>query len=870
MLKYFVLALTLTVPANAFLGLDAVVDPVADFFGFGKETNSIKPAVPKPIEPANKSGKSNCPIVHHSSSYFQNKVPEVHEEFVPALERIIKYAEESDVKLYITSSFRKNTDVHGAIVPPAVKSNHLVGRAIDMNIVYKGGFCNSDCLAGHLTGDVAKFIEKIRADHGLRWGGDFTPRDTVHIDDGLNIQDPAKWDSDAERTSAVPRTIELLTSTCDGRAASRIGGVRRRAKTRQSVCARQCVRVARCCYYAAPNAADSNISRGRREFDLPPPDAQQQPICCRVMTAAAAVGGDPPLIREEDDDDDDDVVAATTISPLQQPAAINDRRFTYTNPDDVTMGGDSKNATNSSSTTASTSSSEAGGTAASSSSPDTDAVRRKPTDFFFLRSIGEGSFSTVYLAKERTTDRKFAIKVCEKARIRKENKVHLIHREKEVMARLSKQDSHPCFVRLYCTFQDSERLFFAMTYAERGEMLDFLRKLGSFDDEVTQFYAAELVSALDYLHRLGVVHRDLKPENVLLGGNMHILISDFGSSKILGQQDGPSASHPMKLAESRPTKERSSFVGTAQYVSPEVLNGKPVGPSCDYWALGAIIYQMLAGLPPFRAANEYLVFQKIINSNYTFPQGFPAVAKDLVEKLIVQNSAQRLGSDEMGGVAVLKEHPFFAGVNWVTLHTQEPPALKPYLPASGDEPAFHSDYHVPEDLEPGLNEAAMTRLLGLQLSGFDTVKVELTGENDSKEERRRRLEDQRKNNPYHRFVDDNLILKSGLVDKKKGLFARRRMFLLTEGPHLYYVDPTNMELKGEVPWSRQMRPEAKNFRTFFVHTPNRTYYLFDPSRNAIEWCEAIEKVREMYFCHEDEAPKDIVVPTNNRRGASKR
>lgn len=77
-----------------------------------------------------------------------------------------------------------------------------------------------------------------------------------------------------------------------------------------------------------------------------------------------------------------------------------------------------------------------------------------------------------------------------------------------------------------------------MTYAERGEMLDFLRKLGSFDDEVTQFYASELVSALDYLHRLGIVHRDLKPENVLLGGNMHILISDFGSSKILGQQDG--------------------------------------------------------------------------------------------------------------------------------------------------------------------------------------------------------------------------------------------------------------------------------------------------------------------------------------------
>lgn len=80
------------------------------------------------------------------------------------------------------------------------------------------------------------------------------------------------------------------------------------------------------------------------------------------------------------------------------------------------------------------------------------------------------------------------------------------------------------------------------------------------------------------------------------------------------------------------------------------------------------------------------------------------------------------------------------------------------------------------------------------------------------------LENQRQTNKYHKFVDDKLIIKSGLIDKKKGLFARRRMFLLTEGPRLWYVDPISMDLKGQIPFSAEMRTEAKNFRTFFVHT----------------------------------------------------
>lgn len=106
----------------------------------------------------------------------------------------------------------------------------------------------------------------------------------------------------------------------------------------------------------------------------------------------------------------------------------------------------------------------------------------------------------------------------------------------------------------------------------------------------------------------------------------------------------------------------------------------------------------------------------------------------------------------------------------------------------------------------------------------------------------------------HQFVENNLILKMGPVDKRKGLFARRRQLLLTEGPHLYYVDPVNKVLKGEIPWSQELRPEAKNFKTFFVHTPNRTYYLMDPSGNAHKWCKKIQEVwRHRYQSHPDAA-----------------
>lgn len=468
-------------------------------------------------------------------------------------------------------------------------------------------------------------------------------------------------------------------------------------------------------------------------------------------------------------------------------------------------------------------------------------VKKKPSDFIFGKMIGEGSFSNVFLAKEISTKKEYAIKVLEKRHILREKKTQYVQREKEVLLRLN----HPFFIKLHFTFQDEERLYFGLSYARRGELLDYIKRLGCFDENCTRFYTAEIIEALEYLHSMGIIHRDLKPENILLNDEMHIQITDFGSAKILDlpptEENSVAQRNSSVNADNK--QRKNSFVGTAQYVSPEVLQNNCSYYSSDLWALGCIIYQLLSGQHPFWGNHEYQIFQKIVKLEYEIPAGFNADAKDLVTKLLVLDPTQRLGCQEMGGYDTLRSHIFLSGIDWETLHLQKPPELLPYLPANSE-----NSENLWSEYKPGLDDVQLSQLLGVDLAiSKSTVKKVEKNNWITDDDRRSKLESQSQSNEYHRFVKGNLILKQGLLDKRKGLFARRRMFLLTEGPRLFYVDPSNMVLKGEIPWSKELRPETKNFKVFFVHTPNRTYYLEDPEGNALKWCQKIEEVLLHYY-----------------------
>ena len=310
-------------------------------------------------------------------------------------------------------------------------------------------------------------------------------------------------------------------------------------------------------------------------------------------------------------------------------------------------------------------------------------VKKGVRDFHFGRALGDGSYSTVLAATDRQNLQEFAIKVLDKGHIIKEKKVKYVNIEKDTLNRLK---NHPGVIRLHYTFQDERSLYFVLDICTGGELLGVLKKLTTFDEECTRFYGAQILDTIDYMHSRGVIHRDLKPENVLLDDQMHVKVTDFGTAKILKlpkpKQEGangldmPTTQDPLEGSDEN---RANSFVGTAEYVSPELLTEKNACKASDLWAFGCIIYQLLAGRPPFKANNEYQTFQKIVALDYQFPQGFPPLARDLVERLLVLDPARRLSIDH------IKNHEFFDGITWGRgLWKQKAPRLKSYIPHSSE------------------------------------------------------------------------------------------------------------------------------------------------------------------------------------------
>lgn len=156
--------------------------------------------------------------------------------------------------------------------------------------------------------------------------------------------------------------------------------------------------------------------------------------------------------------------------------------------------------------------------------------------------------------------------------------------------------------------------------------------------------------------------------SILLDDAMHIKITDFGSAKIIDDQEDSPADAAAR-----------SFVGTAEYVSPELLKSDPVSKEADMWAFGCVIYQMLSGKSPFKAPTDYLIFQKIKNLEYTMPDEFSQPAKDIIQRLLTSDPEQRLGSQSLGGIQAIKDHPFFEGVDWDNIFTSTAPPLKERL-----------------------------------------------------------------------------------------------------------------------------------------------------------------------------------------------
>lgn len=307
-------------------------------------------------------------------------------------------------------------------------------------------------------------------------------------------------------------------------------------------------------------------------------------------------------------------------------------------------------------------------------------IKVSPKSFDKIKMLGQGDVGKVYLVKERETNRLYALKIFNKHEIVKRNKIKRVLTEQEILA----TSEHPFIVTLYHSFQSEDFLYLCMEYCMGGEFFRALqtRRSKSISEDDARFYASEVTAALEYLHLLGFIYRDLKPENILLHKSGHIMLSDFDLSvqakDTVSRKPVARFNTQTSMVDTKVFSDgfrTNSFVGTEEYIAPEVIRGNGHTAAVDWWTLGILIYEMLFGKTPFKGANTNDTFCNILKNEVTFPSNndLSRNCKDLIRKLLYKNELKRLGSDM--GAADIKRHPFFKKVQWSFLRNQEPPLI---------------------------------------------------------------------------------------------------------------------------------------------------------------------------------------------------
>lgn len=286
-----------------------------------------------------------------------------------------------------------------------------------------------------------------------------------------------------------------------------------------------------------------------------------------------------------------------------------------------------------------------------------NSIHRKmcAEDFEQMRCLGKGAFGTVHLVKQAATGKLYAQKQFKKASITVHKR--LIEQTRTERTILESINRHPFVVKLYYAFQDHEKLYLILEYAQGGELFHHLAMERMFSEDVAAFYMAEMVLALEHLHQnVRVIYRDLKPENCLLDTEGHLLLTDFGLSKVA--LDGED-------------ERTNSILGTIEYMAPEVVEGKPYDFTVDWWGLGAIGFDLLTGSPPFGGNNHAKIQQNIIKAKLQLPYFLGPDAKDLLTRLLRKEPHKRLGGTTSKDIKVLKAHRFFRKIDWKKLEKRE-------------------------------------------------------------------------------------------------------------------------------------------------------------------------------------------------------
>ena len=290
------------------------------------------------------------------------------------------------------------------------------------------------------------------------------------------------------------------------------------------------------------------------------------------------------------------------------------------------------------------------------SKTSTKSNRVDSDSFVTVSVIGKGSYAKVILVKKKDTHQYFAMKILKKSMVELRKQELHVKNERDILVEMR---GRPFLIDFYYSFQTDKALCFVLEYCPGGELFNLLSKQGKFTEDQTRFYAAQIVLALEFLHKKDVVYRDLKPENVLIDTQGYIKITDFGLSRMNIKQN-----------------DAKSICGTPEYLAPEIINKLGYGKAVDWWTLGSIIYEMLTGVPPFYTNNRQELFEKIRNQAPKFSSSLNPLTRDILEKLLHKDPTRRLGSNK--DAEEVKNHAWFSGINWEDLKCKKYDA--PFVP----------------------------------------------------------------------------------------------------------------------------------------------------------------------------------------------
>lgn len=343
-------------------------------------------------------------------------------------------------------------------------------------------------------------------------------------------------------------------------------------------------------------------------------------------------------------------------------------------------------------------------------------------DFELIRVIGRGSYAKVLMVELKKTKCIYAMKVIKKALVTDDEDIDWVQTEKHVFETAS---NHPFLVGLHSCFQTASRLFFVIEFVRGGDLMFHMQRQRRLPEEHARFYAAEISLALNFLHTKGIIYRDLKLDNVLLDHEGHIKLTDYGMCK-----EGI-----------RPGDTTCTFCGTPNYIAPEILRGEDYGFSVDWWALGVLLYEMLAGRSPFDIAGasenpdqntEDYLFQVILEKTIRIPRSLSVKAASVLKGFLNKNPVDRLGCNRDTGFYDIITHPFFKSIDWEMLEQKQvSPPYKPRLDSDRDLANFPPEFtdepvHLtPDDLR------VIEKIDQSEFEGFEYVNPLLMSQEDN-------------------------------------------------------------------------------------------------------------------------------------------